>query len=102
MWKSPGEWPEVERFFSSCDLNRQVQDIIGNYIMAEEYFMKEMIIKVGASEKIVERFSNPISCLYLTLYLLFEIAIILQNIITCVVIKEKCWLVAKCVIVTYL
>lgn len=37
---------EVDLFFSSCELNRMVQEIIGNYIMMEEYFMREMIIKV--------------------------------------------------------
>ncbi|BFZ13048.1 hypothetical protein BsWGS_16086 [Bradybaena similaris] len=36
---------EAERFFSSCELNRLVQEVIGNYIMMEQYFMREMIIK---------------------------------------------------------
>ncbi|KAH9495945.1 Golgi transport complex subunit 4 [Bulinus truncatus] len=36
---------EIDQLFSSCELNRMIQDIIGNYIMMEEYFMREMIVK---------------------------------------------------------
>ena len=48
-----GHGTEVERFFSSCDLARMVQEVIGNYIMAEEFFMKEMIIKVWPTSFVV-------------------------------------------------
>ncbi|KAI8790986.1 conserved oligomeric Golgi complex subunit 4 [Biomphalaria glabrata] len=36
---------EIDQFFSGCELNRMIQEIIGNYILMEEYFMREMIIK---------------------------------------------------------
>ncbi|GFR59083.1 conserved oligomeric Golgi complex subunit 4 [Elysia marginata] len=36
---------EIDSFFSTCELNRMVQEIIGNYIMMEEFFMREMIVK---------------------------------------------------------
>ncbi|CAL1534730.1 unnamed protein product [Lymnaea stagnalis] len=43
--KQTEDLKEVDRFFSSCELSRMVQEVIGNYIMMEEYFMREMIIK---------------------------------------------------------
>ncbi|CAG5130857.1 unnamed protein product [Candidula unifasciata] len=43
--KQKDDLAEVEQFFSSCELNRLVQEVIGNYIMMEQYFMREMIIK---------------------------------------------------------
>ncbi|RUS70593.1 hypothetical protein EGW08_021639, partial [Elysia chlorotica] len=36
---------EIDNFFSTCELNRMVQETIGNYIMMEEFFMREMIVK---------------------------------------------------------
>ncbi|XP_029638336.1 conserved oligomeric Golgi complex subunit 4-like [Octopus sinensis] len=35
----------VERNFNNCDLSRLMQDLIGNYILMEEYFMREMVLK---------------------------------------------------------
>ncbi|XP_005110245.2 conserved oligomeric Golgi complex subunit 4 [Aplysia californica] len=49
-----GDVQEVDRFFSSCELNRMVQEVIGNYIMSEEYFMKEMIIKAVSMDALEE------------------------------------------------
>jgi len=48
------EGQDVDRFFSACELNRMVQDVIGHYIMAEEYFMKEMIIKAVNMDSLEE------------------------------------------------
>nr|KAG5690988.1 hypothetical protein BaRGS_007335 [Batillaria attramentaria] len=36
---------EIETFWSGCELSRMVQELIGVYIMMEEYFMREMILK---------------------------------------------------------
>ncbi|GAB1597611.1 conserved oligomeric Golgi complex subunit 4-like [Argonauta hians] len=35
----------IERNFNNCDLSRLMQDLIGNYILMEEYFMREMVLK---------------------------------------------------------
>ena len=37
---------EVERFMMNCEMSRLMQDLIGHYIMMEEYFMREMVLKV--------------------------------------------------------
>lgn len=37
---------EIDKFISNCDLNRLMQELIGNYIMMEEFFMREMVLKV--------------------------------------------------------
>ena len=37
---------EVDKLITTCELSRQMQELIGNYIMMEEYFMHEMITKV--------------------------------------------------------
>ena len=39
---------EVDQFVQDCDVSRLMQDLIGNYIMMEEYFMREMVLKVIA------------------------------------------------------
>ena len=31
----------------NCELSRTMQELIGSYIMMEEYFMREMALKVG-------------------------------------------------------
>ncbi|KAI0235623.1 Conserved oligomeric Golgi complex subunit 4 [Lamellibrachia satsuma] len=36
---------EVDKLITTCELSRQMQELIGNYIMMEEYFMHEMITK---------------------------------------------------------
>ncbi|XP_055955306.1 conserved oligomeric Golgi complex subunit 4 [Patella vulgata] len=36
---------EVEKLINESDLSRLMQELIGNYIMMEEYFMKEMVVK---------------------------------------------------------
>lgn len=38
---------EVDQFMMNCELSRMMQDLIGNYIMMEEYFMREMFLKVS-------------------------------------------------------
>ena len=40
---------EVEQFLQECDVSRLMQDLIGNYILMEEYFMREMVLKVSNS-----------------------------------------------------
>ena len=37
----------MEVFISECELSRLMQDLICNYIMMEEYFMREMVVKVS-------------------------------------------------------
>ena len=37
---------EVDKLITTCELSRQMQELIGNYIMMEEYFMHEMVTKV--------------------------------------------------------
>ena len=37
---------EVDKFVQGCELSRLMQELIGNYIMMEEYFMREMVVKV--------------------------------------------------------
>ena len=37
---------EVDSFLSDCDTGRAMQDLIGSYIMLEEFFMREMVLKV--------------------------------------------------------
>ena len=36
----------MDQFVQDCDVSRLMQDLIGNYIMMEEYFMREMVLKV--------------------------------------------------------
>ncbi|XP_064640478.1 conserved oligomeric Golgi complex subunit 4-like [Lineus longissimus] len=36
---------ETEKFLQNCELSRLMQELIGSYIMMEEYFMKEMVNK---------------------------------------------------------
>ncbi|GFO20693.1 conserved oligomeric Golgi complex subunit 4 [Plakobranchus ocellatus] len=43
--KQTEQLKEIDSFFSTCELSRMVQEIIGNYIMMEEFFMREMIVK---------------------------------------------------------
>ncbi len=38
---------DVDTFIMSCELSRLMQELIGSYIMMEEYFMREMVIKVN-------------------------------------------------------
>ena len=37
---------DIEQFIMNCDLSRTMQELIGNYIMMEEFFMREMVVKV--------------------------------------------------------
>ena len=36
----------ISKFVFDCELSRAMQELIGAYIMMEEYFMKEMVVKV--------------------------------------------------------
>lgn len=47
---------EIDKFISNCDLNRLMQELIGNYIMMEEFFMREMVLKV--SYKILDKLKS--------------------------------------------
>ena len=39
---------EIDLFINNCELSRLMQELIGNYIMMEEYFMREMVVKVNS------------------------------------------------------
>ena len=39
----------ISQFIFNCELSRSMQELIGSYIMMEEYFMKEMVVKVTTS-----------------------------------------------------
>ncbi|XP_076448808.1 conserved oligomeric Golgi complex subunit 4-like [Babylonia areolata] len=45
---------EIETFWSACEMSRMVQELIGIYIMMEEYFMREMILKAVSMDAIEE------------------------------------------------
>ncbi|KAL8591236.1 hypothetical protein ACOMHN_017560 [Nucella lapillus] len=45
---------EVEAFWSGCEMSRNIQELIGVYIMMEEYFMREMILKAVNMDAIEE------------------------------------------------
>ncbi|ESO82827.1 hypothetical protein LOTGIDRAFT_108827, partial [Lottia gigantea] len=45
---------DIEVFINNCDLSRVMQELIGNYIMMEEYFMKEMVVKAVNMDTIDE------------------------------------------------
>ena len=36
----------VEHFLTRCELSCMMQELIGSYIMMEEYFMRQMVVKV--------------------------------------------------------
>ncbi|VDI53366.1 conserved oligomeric Golgi complex subunit 4 [Mytilus galloprovincialis] len=36
---------DVDTFLDNCDLKRLMQELIGSYILMEEYFMREMVLK---------------------------------------------------------
>jgi len=36
----------VEHFLTRCELACLMQELIGSYIMMEEYFMRQMVVKV--------------------------------------------------------
>jgi len=36
----------VEHFVTRCELACLMQELIGSYIMMEEYFMRQMVVKV--------------------------------------------------------
>ena len=38
---------DIEKFIVNCELSRLLQELIGSYIMLEEYFMREMALKVS-------------------------------------------------------
>ena len=44
-----GKVEEVDQLITTCELSRQMQELLGNYIMMEEYFMREMVTKVRYS-----------------------------------------------------
>lgn len=45
---------EIDKFISNCDLNRLMQELIGNYIMMEEFFMREMVLKAVSMDTVEE------------------------------------------------
>lgn len=40
---------DMELFLINCELSRQMQELVGCYIMLEEYFMHEMVSKVKSN-----------------------------------------------------
>ena len=40
----------VEHFLTRCELACLMQELIGSYIMMEEYFMRQMVVKVSYGE----------------------------------------------------
>ncbi len=40
----------MEQFIVNCELSRQMQELIGSYIMMEEFFMREMVVKAVAMD----------------------------------------------------
>ena len=38
---------ELDRFIMDSQLSRHMQELIGKYIMMEEYFMRETVLKVS-------------------------------------------------------
>ena len=44
-----GKRQRVEQFIFNSDLERSMQELIGSYIMMEEYFMRQMVVKVTLS-----------------------------------------------------
>lgn len=49
-----GQQKKVEHFLNNCYLTRIMQEIIGNYIILEEYFMREMIGKAISMDTLEE------------------------------------------------
>jgi len=43
----------VEHFLTRCELACLMQELIGSYIMMEEYFMRQMVVKVSANKYLV-------------------------------------------------
>ncbi|KAL5021531.1 hypothetical protein ScPMuIL_000686 [Solemya velum] len=43
---------DVDAFLSNCDLCRLMQELIGSYIMMEQYFMQEMLLKAVSMDSI--------------------------------------------------
>ena len=66
---------EIDKFISNCDLNRLMQELIGNYIMMEEYFMREMVLKVWPCNiwetGMIEMFFKVSKYLYVYFYFLW-------------------------------
>ena len=66
---------EIDKFISNCDLNRLMQELIGNYIMMEEYFMREMVLKVWLCNiwetGMIEMFFKVSKYLYVYFYFLW-------------------------------
>ena len=46
----------MDKFLQDCDVSRLMQDLIGNYIMMEEYFMREMVLKVKKNSQVLNFF----------------------------------------------
>ena len=44
---------EIDKFITDCELSRIMQELIGSYIMMEEYFMREMVNKVRGMLRIL-------------------------------------------------
>ena len=38
---------DLNTLLTTCDLSLLMQELIGSYIMMEEYFMREMLLKVS-------------------------------------------------------
>jgi len=38
---------ELDKFVQNSDTSRVMMDLIGSYIMMEEFFMREMVLKVS-------------------------------------------------------
>jgi len=45
-WLVSEKKAEVEHFLNTCELSCLMQEFIGIYIMMEEYFMRQMVVKV--------------------------------------------------------
>lgn len=44
----------IDRIFNNCDLNQLMQEMIGHYILMEEFFMREMVLKAVTMDTIEE------------------------------------------------
>ncbi|XP_041375070.1 conserved oligomeric Golgi complex subunit 4-like [Gigantopelta aegis] len=48
------ETTNIEEFLNNCDLSRLMQELVGSYIMMEEYFMREMVLKAVHVDSVEE------------------------------------------------
>jgi len=45
----------VDHFLTRCELACLMQELIGSYIMMEEYFMRQMVVKVSRTLQSCQR-----------------------------------------------